>query len=113
VPNPNQANRDGDKWGDACDLSGCHPACATGCLRLSDPTACTTPFYAGKTRPCDRCIASWHPKGRRGGCVPGAPEALRCPGVTGTCASGLYVGAYIFNFKFNVDSGSELNLKCY
>ncbi len=44
VPNRNQANRDGDKWGDACDLNGCHPACAVGCVRLNDITACTTPY---------------------------------------------------------------------
>ncbi len=74
VPNPDQANRDGDKYGDACDNTGCHPACATGCTKPNDITTCTTPFFGGKTRSCKRCTKGYHGEAGKPGCVPGAPR---------------------------------------
>jgi hypothetical protein len=74
VPNPNQANRDGDKYGDACDKTGCHPACATGCSKPNDITTCTTPFFGGKARSCRRCAKGYHGEAGKPGCVPGAPR---------------------------------------
>jgi hypothetical protein len=35
--------------------AGCHEACAVGCSRPRDITACTTRYYVGKYWNCDRC----------------------------------------------------------
>ena len=74
MPNPNQANRDSDPWGDACDLDGCHTACATGCTRTNDITACTSPFLNGALRNCKRCTKRFHSAGGKLGCAAGAPK---------------------------------------
>jgi len=74
VPNPNQANRDSDPWGDACDLDGCHTACTTGCTRTNDITACTSPFLNGALRNCKRCTKRFHSAGGKLGCAAGAPK---------------------------------------
>jgi hypothetical protein len=81
VPNPGQANRDGDKYGDACDLTGCHSACAIGCTRPNDITACTTQYYAGRWRNCRRCKKGFRPSGEKEGCIAGSPLASNCPGL--------------------------------
>lgn len=78
VPNPpnaagQQPNRDGDAWGDACDTTGCHPACATGCSKPNDASACTTPFYDGKAHGCLRCAENFHAVAGKSGCMAGAP----------------------------------------
>ena len=36
-------------------VTGCHKACAIGCLRTNDITACTTQYYAGHYWDCGRC----------------------------------------------------------
>ena len=60
--------------GDACDLDGCHTACATGCTRTNDITACTSPFLNGALRNCKRCTKRFHSAGGKLGCAAGAPK---------------------------------------
>jgi hypothetical protein len=100
VPNRDQANRDKDKYGDACDLDGCHSSCAVGCTKPADPTACTTPFYSSSSRECERCIPTWHPVQK--GCAQGPPSPPNCPAVTGQCPAGTYVGGFSLKFRLNV-----------
>ncbi len=134
VPNPDQANRDRDKWGDACDLDSCHPACATGCTRPNDISTCTSPFYNGAWRHCKRCAKSYHSKGGKQGCAPGAPRANSkcarvpptptpvCPEdtVTTMCATAASGGSYVpgagSQFACPCNGGSfvyDLTAGCY
>ena len=73
--------------GDACDLDGCHTACATGCTRTNDITACTSPFLNGALRNCKRCTKQFHSAGSKLGCAAGAPKPnSKCANVAGSFA---------------------------
>ena len=64
----------------ALALAGCHPACNVGCLRVNDITACTTSYYGGRYRDCDRCTTGFRELNNQQflGCERGAKTDHSC-----------------------------------
>ncbi len=61
-------------------LAGCHRACAVGCVRPNDITACTTRFYASRWWNCNRCSNGFRSlnNGDNLGCTPGEKTDTSC-----------------------------------
>ena len=63
-----------------CTPPGCHRACAVGCIRANDITACTTRYYGGRYRGCTRCTDGYRSLNNPQylGCTPGAKTDKSC-----------------------------------
>ena len=60
--------------------TGCHRACAVGCIRPNDITACTTRYYGGRYRDCGRCVDGYRSLNNQQylGCTPGKKTDTSC-----------------------------------
>ena len=60
--------------------TGCHAACAVGCVRTNDITACTTRYYGGRYRDCGRCTDGYRSLNNPQdlGCTPGQKTDTSC-----------------------------------